>query len=376
MIFLKKTGAALAVAAVALAGCGLAEPEQTAARPVAQKQGGQWGQVQQQLDDLVAREEATAALVRVRTSAGTWAGSAGVADLESGRPARADGYFRIGSITKTFVAVVLLQLADEGKLRLDEPVARYLPNLVPSGPVTVRDVLQHTSLYRDYMSDPGYSTNRWRGDERFRGYRPEQLLKVAFSKPAGYPPETKWRYSNTNYVVAGLLIERLTGHRYGDEVRKRILRPLRLKQTSLPGNRPGLPRPHANEYAWLPGGRRVDATRMNPSLDWAAGEMISTTRDLDRFFDGLLGGRLLSARALAEMRRTVPANAEFRYGLGLQEYTLPCGVHVRGHSGQLIGYTTYALRSDDGRQLTLSVDLGKRTPPGERLYTLAGAVFC
>lgn len=332
---------------------------------------------QKTLDDLVDAEAATAVLLRARTADGEWSGAAGVSDVRTKRPADPDGYFRIGSVTKTFAATVLLQLVDEGRLRLNDPVEEHLPGVVPGGDrITVRQVLQHTSLLRDYMSDPGWSTNRWRGAERFRSYKPDQLLAQAFRVPAQNPPDVTWKYSNTNYVVVGRLIERLTGRPYGKEVERRILRPLGLTQTIVPGNRPGLPRPHAHGYALLPDGRTVDATRMNPSLDWAAGEMISTTRDLRRFLDGLLGGRLLSPATLKAMRTTHPTDAGFAYGLGLQEYALPCGKSAVGHSGQLIGYTTYALRSDDGRHLTLSINLGPKPPTTEALYALATKIFC
>ncbi|MFG2004175.1 serine hydrolase domain-containing protein [Spirillospora sp. NPDC048911] len=355
----------------------IATPDTRTAQPQSSRVRSSQDGFQETLNDLVKTKAATAVLLRVRTADGEWSGAAGVSDVRTGRPADPAGYFRIGSVTKTFAATVLLQLVDEGRLRLDDPVARHLPGVVPDGErITVRQVLQHTSLLRDYMSDPGWSTNRWRGAERFRGYKPDQLLTQAFRVPAHNPPDVTWKYSNTNYVVVGRLIERLTGRPYGKEVERRVLRPLHLTQTIVPGNRPGLPRPHAHGYATLPDGQTVDATRMNPSLDWAAGEMISTTRDLGRFFDGLLGGRLLTPTTLAAMRATRPTDAGFAYGLGLQEYTLPCGKRMIGHSGQLIGYTTYALRSDDGRQLNLSVNLGAAPPSADKLYPLAGKVFC
>ncbi|WP_433462036.1 serine hydrolase domain-containing protein [Spirillospora sp. CA-128828] len=365
-------------AALAASTAILAVPEARTAQPQSSRTRSSQDGFQETLDDLVKSKAATAVLLRVRTAGGgEWSGAAGVSDVRTGRPADPAGYFRIGSVTKTFAATVLLQLVDEGRLRLDDPVAEHLPGVVPDGErITVRQVLQHTSLLRDYMSDPGWSTNRWRGAERFRGYKPDQLLAQAFRTPAQNPPNVTWKYSNTNYVIVGLLIERLTRRPYGKEVERRVLHPLRLTQTIVAGDRPGLPLPHAHGYALLPDGRTVDATRMNPSLDWAAGEMISTTRDLGRFLDGLLGGRLLSPATLAAMRDTRPTDAGFAYGLGLQEFLLPCGKHMIGHSGQLIGYTTYALRSDDGRQMNLSVNLGSAPPSIDKLYALAGKVFC
>ncbi|GAA4233554.1 serine hydrolase domain-containing protein [Streptosporangium album] len=329
------------------------------------------------LDGLVTAGAATAASVRLQEPGQDWAAAAGVRDLESRRAADADGYFRIGSVTKTFVATVLLQLSDERRLRLDDPIERHLPGVVPNGGhITVRQLLNHTSGLHDYMSEPGYSTNRWRGADRFRSYTPAHLLKVAFGEQPDFRPGESWRYSNTNYIVAGLLIEKLTGRPYGEEIRRRILRPLRLTQTIVPGTRPGLPGPHAHGYATLPTGQVVDVTRMDPSLDWAAGEMISTTRDLNRFFDALLTGKLTSARALDAMRTAVATGVGFRYGLGLQEYTLPCGRSLWGHSGELIGYMTFAFRSDDGRRLALSVNPHTRKPSQEEMFALAGAFYC
>ncbi|MGW4468472.1 serine hydrolase domain-containing protein [Nonomuraea sp. NPDC004354] len=317
----------------------------------------------------------TAALVRLSDERTAWAGAAGVRDLRSGRPAAPEGHFRIGSVTKTFVATVILQLVDEGKVALDDPIDRYLPGQVPDGGrITVRQILDHTSHLHDYMSEPGYSTNRWRGKDRFRHYSPAALLKVAFARKL--PDDGRWHYSNTNYVVAGLLVEKVTGRPYGEEVARRILRPLGLRQTSVPGDRPGLPEPHARGYEPLPGGDLVDATLMNPSLDWAAGEMISTARDLDRFFDALLTGKLTSAASLAAMRTAVPTGAGFDYGLGLQAYRLPCGTKVWGHSGELIGYLTFAFRSDDGRSLTLSINPAARNPSTEQVMEIAATQFC
>ncbi|WP_157249377.1 serine hydrolase domain-containing protein [Nonomuraea typhae] len=333
--------------------------------------------VQAMLDTLVRDDKATAALIRVDSRAGGWSAAAGVADLRTKKPADPAGHFRIGSITKTFAATVVMQLVDEGKVKLDEPIARYLPGEVPGGAkITVRRILDHTSGLYDYMHEPGYSTNRWRGKDRFRHYDPAELLKVAFADPAkSTEPGKAWAYSNTNYVVAGRLIEKVTGRPYGKEVERRLLRPLKLTGTSVPGDRPGLPYPHARGYEPV-GGKLVDATRMNPSLDGAAGEMISTGSDLNRFAGALLGGKLTSARSLAAMRTTQETQAGFRYGLGLQQYPLPCGKSVWGHSGELIGYLTFTFATEDGTRMTLSVNPGTRQGTTEDLFGIAATIFC
>lgn len=320
------------------------------------------------LDGWVERGWASGALLTVEDSTGTRADAAGEAVV--------GGHFRIGSVTKTFVATVVLQLVDEGRVGLDDPVDRYVAGVPKGDLITVRQVLNHTSGLYDYAHEEGYSTNRWRGAERFRTYRPQELLDVAFAGTPYFEPGQGWHYSNTNYVVAGMLVERVTGRTYGDEVRSRILRPLGLTHTTVPGRWPGLPHPHARGYTEVDG-RLVDATLMNPTLDWAAGEMISDADDLGRFFDALLGGRLTSAASLAEMRRTVDDTGTiFAYGLGLQRFDLPCGRSVWGHGGELIGYLTYATRADDGTSATLSYNPLPADVPGEAVIGLFASVYC
>jgi D-alanyl-D-alanine carboxypeptidase len=336
------------------------------------------GTAQALIAKLVEDDKATAVTIRVDGDAGPWTYGAGAGDLKSGDPVAPDGYFRIGSVTKLFVAAVLLQLVDEKRLSLEDPIERHLPGLVPQGShITVRQILNHTSGLYDYMHEPGYSTNRWRGKDRFRHYGPRELLKVAFADPAkSTAPGAAWSYSNTNYVVAGLLVEKLTGRPYGQEVERRILRPHGLTRTVVPGDRPGLPLPHAHGYEAFPGGRLVDATRMNPSLDWAAGEMVSTGRDLNRFLAALAGGRILSRSTMAAMRTVVATDAGFGYGLGVQEYTLPCGTKVWGHSGELIGYLTFAFASGSGTRMTLSVNPSRKRLGTSDVYAVATAVLC
>ncbi|WP_158888045.1 serine hydrolase domain-containing protein [Amycolatopsis anabasis] len=344
-------------------------------------------ELHERLAGMVADRHITAGLIYVENGARRWSDAVGVRDLRSGIPASAQGYFRIGSVTKTFVAVVLLQLVDEGRLTLDEPTDRYLPGVVPNGThITVRQILQHTSGLYDYAHEPGYSTNRWRGEGRFDDYLPSELLAVAFAKDPHFPPGTSWRYSNTNYVVAGLLIEKLTGHPYGKEVEQRVLRPLHLTDSSVPGHRPTLPMPHARGYESLKTDPPtdpptiVDATEMDPSLDYAAGEMISTTRDQAKFVRALLDGRLTSATGLTQMRRTTAAlPGLYRYGLGLQEFAIPCADGPKqtwGHTGGLIGYTTVTLSDGKGRSLVLSLNPYEQDPPLDAVLSVATAAFC
>ena len=311
---------------------------------------------QSRLDELVEGGTASAALLRVTDDGRTWRGVAGTARLDSpGRPDR-DGYFRIGSVTKTFVATVVAQLVDEKRFDWDDPIDDLLPGVVPAGEaVTVRHLLNHTSGLYDYMHEEGYSTNRWRGDARFDHHESSELLDVAFGHDPYFEPGDGWHYSNTNYLVLGLLIETSTGMPYGDAVEQRILEPLRLRHTTIPGDEPGLPHPHAHGYS-IVDGRTVDATRMNPSLDGPAGEMISTAADLEAFLGALLDARLTSVGALEQLTGFVDTGTDFDYGLGLQRFVLPCGSTLTGSSGQLLGYTTYVTSDGNGRMMTLSVN--------------------
>ncbi|MER6951535.1 serine hydrolase domain-containing protein [Nonomuraea sp. NPDC000554] len=334
--------------------------------------------LRQQLDALVQARALSAALVLVRDGGEDWSTAVGYRDARTHAPADARGYFRVGSVTKSFVATVLLQLSDEGALGLDDRVDKHLPGALPEGsPITVRQLLNHTSGLFDYAGAgiPGWSARDYRPKETLYDQTPQELLAVGLSKRPYFEPGGGWHYSNTNYVVAAMLVEKLTGKPYAQAVKERVLRPLRLEHTLLPGHDTAMPRPHARGYARY-NGRTVDATRMNPSLEFGAGEMISTTADLATFFDALLGGKLTSQSALKQMRATLPASDGMRYGLGLQEFRLPCGGSVYGHSGGTFGYLTYVLRSDSGRTLVLSANPYTGQTPADALPKALGTVFC
>ncbi|WP_431925925.1 serine hydrolase domain-containing protein [Amycolatopsis tucumanensis] len=327
---------------------------------------------------------------RVHDQRGEWVGTAGVRKLgESAKPP-ANGRFRIGSNTKTFVATVVLQLVAEGKVGLDSPAADHLPQFGLDRRITVRMLLQHTSGVFNHTGDyydgtvlPGLpSTGQEWVDNRFRAYQPEELVRFALSKPALFAPGTDWNYSNTGYTLAALLIEQVTGHSYAEEMQRRILRPLGLRDTVVPGARTGIPGPHAHAYyryqdagQW----KTVDVTRQNPSLIFGAGDMISTTRDLQTFFSALMTGKLLPAPLLAEMRTPHPKSG---YGLGLYVEQTTCGVPVLRHNGSTIGYGALMYGTPDGsKTLTASITLGDADVDvaveyPKALDKLLGEVFC
>ncbi|MFC5665396.1 serine hydrolase domain-containing protein [Kitasatospora misakiensis] len=318
-----------------------------------------------ELRALVERGGATAAVGEARENGRrAWRDAAGVVDLGSGRAARADGRFRIGSVTKTFVSTVVLQLVDEGRLRLDDPVERYLPGIVPNGgAITLRQLLNHTSGLFDYLEDQRFlyhddaSLRSYLAKGRWTDFRPEDLVAVSAGHAPYFAPGQGWHYSNTNYILTGMIIRKVTGRTWQREVERRIVGPLRLDATTFPGSSPGIPGPHAHGYVQLPEGP-ADITLINPTVADAAGNGISTAADLDRFHAALFGGRLLSPARLAEMTTAVPAPMiAAHYGLGLIRYDLPCG-EVWGHTGGIPGYNTILLGARDGsRQFALSFNV-------------------
>ncbi|BCB75807.1 serine hydrolase domain-containing protein [Phytohabitans flavus] len=310
----------------------------------------------------------TGVLARLETGSTVEVARSGVADVDSGRPVPADPYLRIGSTTKTFVAVVVLQLVGEGRLALSDPVERWLPGVVAGNgndgrAVTVRQLLQQTSGLYDYTGDLvfDYVTPESYRRERWRTYTPEQLVALAMNHPPG---DTGWEYSNTNYVLAGMLVEAVTGRDWQREVHDRIITPLGLRRTLTPGTWPFLPAPHANNYhQFAPGGPLVDTTIAVRGLDSGAdGSMISTASDVNRFLAALIGGRLLRPEQLARMRELValPPDAGYPagsgYGMGISFVPLSCGGGYWRHGGTGLGYQIEpAVTTAGDRRLTVSL---------------------
>ncbi|MFD0572810.1 serine hydrolase domain-containing protein [Kitasatospora gansuensis] len=260
------------------------------------------------------------------------------------------------------MSTVVLQLVAERKVKLDDPIERYLPGTVPNGAnITVRQILNHTSGLYSYTGDEqlGMSSpeglRAWAEGGRATTYRAQDLLAMAFRHEPLFAPGADWSYSNTNYIVAGLLIEKVTGRGWAKEVERRIIQPLGLHDTSMPGTSMAVPGPHAKGYLKFDD-TRIDVTRLNPSMASSAGAGISTTADLTRFNAALLGGRLLRPAELAEMKTPSPQALErgVGYGLGLWRTTLPCG-EFWGHDGGIPGYSTMLMGDVTGhRQISYS----------------------
>jgi D-alanyl-D-alanine carboxypeptidase len=306
--------------------------------------------------------------------------ASGVADLSTGQPATADLNMRAGSVTKTFVATVLLQLVAEGQLRLGDTVERWLPGLLPYGrQVSLQMLLQHTSGIPDYWEDgtdpllPHFLTDP---EFRDRTWTPQQLVQLVAAQPQG---STEPLYSNTNFIIAGMVIERATGNSIGAEIRRRIVGPLRLTHTSFPVTSETLPTPFVHGYSLplggngqpVPGGEPIDFTQYNPSALWATGALISNPADLNVFNRALLSGQLLPADLTRAMKTTVPTTDPnfppgVGFGLGIWSWDIPCPgggvVRVLGHEGEVPGYNTYSFASPDGRRsVTMQATLLKAT---------------
>jgi D-alanyl-D-alanine carboxypeptidase len=330
-----------------------------------------------QLRQLVARDVRAGApgvIVRVDDGSGQVIRIAEQADWSRRDHVLAeDDRFRMGSNTKTMVATVILQLVAEHRLTLTGSVDTWLPGLVPDGQhITLRMLLDHTSGLFDYLDDPAV-LKAFSGQDT-RVWTPDEVLAAAVAQPPLFAPGTRYSYSNTNYLVLGLIAEKVTGEGLADLVQRRIVQPLHLRDTYLvtgtdlrhdPTLAHGYEPDAARLAPLLPPGtpagtafvgpRRpddyVDTTDVNLSAEWAAGGMVSSAEDWARFDTALMSGRLLPPAELAQMRTTVSEGPSTpnRYGLGLEQVVTPCGV-VSGHDGQVPGYSTEDYTDSTGRR--------------------------
>ncbi|MFE7807031.1 serine hydrolase domain-containing protein [Streptomyces sp. NPDC057430] len=310
----------------------------------------------------------------VRDGSAQWRGATGFADVGSRRPTGPNFEHRVGSITKTFTAVAVLQQAGAGRIELDAPVGRYLPDLVPGErgrQVTVRMLLNHTSGIADYVlpAFPGILENPGKAldENRLRHIAPEELVRLGLAAPPVAERGTH-SYSNTNYVLAGLLLERVTGEKAESYITRNVIRKAGLRHTYFPSS-PSLKGPHARMYESFFG--LIDPPRDYSVTDmsWAgtAGALVSTTSDLNDFYRSLLSGRLLGAAELRAMKTTVPAYETppgeeplMRYGLGIYTLKMRSGGWYWGHDGGVFGAGTWALSTEDGRrQVAIGYNLMK-----------------
>ncbi|MEV7370209.1 serine hydrolase domain-containing protein [Streptomyces sp. NPDC090301] len=338
-----------AVLVAGLTGTALATPALAASAPATSDHAATRAALQAAVDAGVP-----GAVAQARDGRGAWTGTAG----ERGGNDR----YRVGSITKTFVATVLLQLQAEGRLDLDDPVEKWLPGVVRGNGhdgrrITVRQLLNHTSGVYSVTSDPGFQEKIFGPgflEHRYDRWTPRRLVDIAMTHAPDFAPGTGWNYSNTNYVLAGMVVEKVTGRPYGKAVENRIIKPLKLRATSVPGTDVRMPKPSSPAYSTLsedPNAQVHDVSRLSPTLAYAAGEMISDSNDLQTFYRALLKGRLLPRAEMREMTTTVAVSPEFPgvgYGLGLMRQKLSCGKEIWGHGGGIHGSSSEAQATRDG----------------------------
>lgn len=296
-------------------------------------------------------------VILVRSPKGDWSTVLGTSEIGTKKPWTLDDHFRIGSNTKTMTGTVILQLAQEGKLALTDAVANYVPGVPNGDKITIANLAEMRSGLYSYTSDAGF--NQTLDREPKKAWTPAELLRIAFSHPLKAPPNTEFEYCNTNTVLLGLIIEKVTGMSASEAFQKRIFEPLGLKQTSLPLPAEwALPDPHPQGYQFLTNAATIDSyavpkddlaaalngtfkplneTDSSPSWAWTAGGAISTAGDLATYVKALVGGGLLDARMQKIRFDSIrPITSGAGYGLGIAQFG-----PMYGHDGQLPGFSSF-----------------------------------
>ncbi|MEV6612881.1 serine hydrolase domain-containing protein [Streptomyces sp. NPDC051051] len=324
---------------------------------------------------------APGALTLIDDQATYYGVASGKANTATGARMDTGRRFRIGSVTKTFSTVVLMQLVSEGLVDLDAPANAYLPTPLPSSSITVRHLLSHRSGLYDYTNDMFYSTVPGFEAVRNKTFSLQELINKSTARPLTITPGSGYSYSNTNFVVIGQIIEHLTGKPLAEQYQQRIFEPLKLDNTSYVHPLVGITGSSARGYlrpddTTLP---LVDSTEQTVSWAQSAGAIVSNAEDLNTFFSALLSGALLPESALRQMTTTLPVNADGSqaYGLGLRARKLSCGVTVYGHTGTVQGYYTWAFGTPDGsRTMTSMANTSNNGTVNTTLGGTVEATFC
>ncbi|WP_173390792.1 serine hydrolase domain-containing protein [Actinomadura litoris] len=360
-LFTAALGAALAVTAVVPAANAAPKPK-----------------VQAAADDLVASGVPGVNIMMRRGGHVSYVTS-GVSDKATGAPMDHRLMFRAASLTKSFTSTVVLQLAAEHRLSLDDTVEKWLPGVVQGNgndgsKITLRQLLAQKTGLNDYTRDP-----RLLQDPKRTWTKPE-LIAMAMEQPPKYEPGEDWNYSNTNYILADMVVEKATGRTLGTELKRRIFNPLKLRHTSFPTSSRAFPGPYIHGY-W---GKYGDvSTEVSPSSGRGSGGLISTVDDLARFHRALFTGRILPARQMRELTTTRPVMDEWiveDYGLGVARTRFSCG-YGWGHDGGFPGYRTWAYTSADGRRqavITYNETEGEEGNPAfqAKIKKAAETAFC
>ncbi|QRO01871.1 beta-lactamase family protein [Archangium violaceum] len=299
--------------------------------------------LQKALETSLQEEDLPGVTASLRLQDCTWHGATGKSSMEPATDMKAEDRLRAGSITKTYVATVMLQLQAEGKLSLDAPLSTWFPDFPRANEITVRRLLNHTSGAANYTTLPDFAAQLESNPGKV--WTPEELIALGASASPEFEPGTKWSYSNTNYILAGLIIEKVTGTPLTQQLHTRIFEPLGLKNTGLDGLEPlpaltvrGYIRPSPESTTWM------DYTDvLHPSAAGSAGALASTADEVSAFYQALLGGSLLPPQQREEMRQWVSLQSpEYpAYGLALAKLPTPAG-ELHCHDGNIPGFSALA----------------------------------
>ncbi|MHB8896823.1 MAG: serine hydrolase domain-containing protein [Candidatus Geothermincolia bacterium] len=295
-----------------------------------------------QMEDIVktvmAKENIPGVIVGIWTPEGVWVKTFGKADISNGQAMSTSDKVRIASNTKTVVATVVLLLAQEGKLSLDDKLSKYVPMVKDADNITVRQNLQMTSGTFSFTEDEQFGKD-FTADP-LMNITPEQEIEIANKHDNYFPPGQGWHYSDTNYEIAGLIIEKVTGNKLADEVQSRVIKPLSLGKTSFPTT-PDITGEHSMGYV-LQNGKLVDYTRVNPAVPWGGGAMVSGLYDVKAWVTALVSGSLLDKGMHAEQMKTV-GKGGLKYGLGVADF----GSGFWGHNGSIFGFSSIMMRNPE-----------------------------
>jgi len=286
----------------------------------------------------------------------------GYANLEWNIPNSPTTKFRLGSVTKQFTAASILLLEERGKLNINDPVKKYMPDAPAAwDKVTIYHLLTHTSGIPSFTSFPDYSSTEAKASS------PEQLVARFRDKPLNFQPGEKWEYSNSGYVLLGYLLEKISGQKYADFVQENIFTPLGMKDSGYDSNSAIIPH-RASGYSPSPNGM-LNSGYIDMSIPFSAGALYSTTVDLMRWEEGLFGGKVLSAAELQEM--ITPFKSDYAFGLGVRDEH---GHKLIDHGGGIEGFNTYVAYYPNDKLAVIVLANLNGTAPGEIAHNLAAVV--
>jgi D-alanyl-D-alanine carboxypeptidase len=340
-------GAALCAATLTLSSLTLSSPAVAAPAPAPARASDNATALRAAMSATIAAG-ATGVIARYDDGEEVTALALGKARLTPPRPLTVVDQARVGSITKSMVSTVALQLVAEGRLRLSDTLGHWLPGVVPNADaITIRMLLNHTSGIFNYTEDTDFIAQLLADPHQY--VTPQQLIDVANSHPNYFEPGQGWHYSNTGYILIGLILQKATGTPIQSLIYRRVVKPLHLANTYF-ATTSRFRGPHAHGYypPSITGDGYLDTSSWTVSWAWSAGAVVSNARDLARFYTALLSGRLLSPALLRQMTTTVDAGQiGAAYGLGIFTLDTPCG-RIWGHDGGIPGYVSFAFTNRAG----------------------------